>query len=121
MKYKLDHERWGPYIRKLREDHIELLHKIYTCYGIKPFRSDTSELPENRSKKQYFLERMSWTFRFIESYRPTKEERKKMLPYQKQMSQYKITPKGLKIMVQLGFDIDDEHVMLAAKEILVEK
>ena len=121
MKYKLDHSRWGPYIRKLREDHVELLFTIYEKYGTEPWRSDTSELPLNRSKKQYFLERMSWTFRFIDSYRPTREEREKMLPYQKQMCHYKITPKGLKIMIQLGYDIEDDHVMLAAKEILIEK
>lgn len=121
MKYELEHKRWGTYFRKLREDHIELLHHIYSEHGTSPWRSDSSLLDGNKSKKQYFLERMSWTFKFIEPYKPTRYERSKMEPYQKQMCHYKITPKGLKIMVQLDYEIEDEHVMIAAKEILVEK
>ena len=121
MKYTLNHERWGPYIRKLREDHIQLLYKLYEKYGVEVWRSDTSELPENKSKKQYFLERMSWTFKFINSCFPTKKEREKLKPYQKQMRQYKITLLGLKIIAQLGYEIKDEHVILVAKEILIEK
>ena len=121
MKYTLEHKRWGYYQRKLREDHIELLYDIYKKYGIKPWRSDILELCGDRNKKQYFIERMSWVFNFIEVHFINNNEKKNLLPNQKQMRHYKITPKGLKILIQLNFNIKDEHVMIAARETLVEK
>ncbi len=121
MKYELEHRKWGSYFRKLREDHIDMLYELYKEYGTSPWRSDAKQLYENRSKKQYFIERMSWTFSFIEAHSLTKKEKKSLKPYQKQMSHYKITPLGLKIMVQLGYDLEDKDVAAAAMVILTEK
>lgn len=117
----MNHHRWGPYYRKLREDHVEILYSLYKNYKLQHWRSDTPELDENKSKRQYFIERMNWTFKFIDTYRPTLEEVKNYKSNEKQMVHYKISPKGLKILIQLGYDIDDEHVALVTKEVLSEE
>jgi len=118
MKYSIYHKKRGEYTRKIREDHIELLFDLYQTYTINMWRSDSPVLPENRSQKQYFLERMSWIFHLIEMYDLTKEEKKKYSSNEKQMRHYKITPLGIKLLIQLGKKIDDEHIALAALEAL---
>lgn len=118
MKYTLVNKRWGEYKRKLREDHVDLLYLIYNEYGLNPWKTHSDVLPKDRSKRNYFLDRMKWTFGFIDSHVPTKEERNKLLPNEKQMKQYKITLRALKIFVQLEYDIKDEHIALVSREVL---
>lgn len=118
MKYKLSHHRWGPYYRKLREDHVELLYEIYKSHGLEFFRTDDSVLPKDRSKRNYFLERMNWTFKFIDAYRPSEKEKENYRPHEKQMVHYKLNPKGLKILIQCDYKIKDKDVALVTKEVL---
>lgn len=118
MRYTTDHKRWGPYFRKLREDHIEILYSLYKNYGVGPWRTDAEELYKDRSRRQYFLERMSWTFKFIKTTKISEQEKEKLKSNEKQMRHYEITPLGLKVLVQLNYKIKDEHVAFAAIEAL---
>jgi hypothetical protein len=116
MKYTIDNHRWGPYNRKLREDHVDLLYSLYKKYGFSTWRTDSDLLPEDRSKRQYFLERMFWTFKFIHKDRPSTDVISNYSRNQKQMVHYSITPKGLKVLIQLGYTVDDKDVAYVARE-----
>ena len=117
MKYELIKKR-GKISRKLREDHIEMLYNIYKVCGISMWRSDTNLLPDKPNRRRYFIEKMQWPFVFIESCKLPIEEYIKLKPNEKQMIQYRITPDGINVLIELGYNIKDEHIAFVAREIL---
>jgi len=118
MKYSIYHKRRGEIKRKLREDHIEILYNIYKQYSINIWRSDSEFLPGDKHRRQYFIEKMQFPFNFIERYDLSYEYKKDYKPNEKQMIHYKITPTGLKILVQLGYELKDDDIVLVIKETL---
>ncbi len=118
MKYSIYNKRRGEIKRKLREDHVEILYNIYKQYGINIWRSDSQHLPDNKYRRQYFIEKMQWPFNFIERYNLSSEDKKSYKPNEKQMIHYRITPTGLKLLIQLGYELKDDDVVLATKEVL---
>ncbi len=118
MKYSIYNKRRGEIKRKLREDHVEVLYNIYKQCGINIWRSDSQYLPDNKYSRQYFIEKMQWPFNFIERCDISLEEKKDYKPNEKQMIHYKITPTGLKLLIQLGYDLKEDDIVLAVKETL---
>lgn len=118
MKYAIYNKRRGEIKRKLREDHINILYDIYKQYGVNMWRSDSEFLPNDKHRRQYFIEKMQWPFNFIERYNVSIEEKTEYKPNEKQMIHYKITSTGLKLLIQLGYELKDDDVVLAVKETL---
>jgi len=118
MKYSIYHKRRGETKRKLREDHIEILYNLYKQYNINIWRSDSEFLPDSKYHRQYFIEKMQWPFGFIERCLISKEDKQNYKPNEKQMIHYKITIVGLKILIQLGYKLKENDIVLVAKETL---
>ena len=118
MKYAIYNKRRGEIKRKLREDHIEVLYNIYNQYGIDMWRSDSEFLSNDKHHRQYFIEKMQWPFGFIERCNISREEKIGYKPNEKQMIHYRITPTGLKLLIQLGYELKDDDVVLVIKETL---
>jgi len=118
MVYLINHFKRGNIKRVLREDHINTLYDLYKQYSVNIWRSDIQNLNLNKNYRQYFIEKMCHTFKFIKYTHVSKLYKQNYKQNEKLMAHYKITAKGLRLLMELKYDLNDEDIIWLTKEVL---